>query len=455
MKIKLFLLLLNALFVSSWEIEWGGEPCEYSCRKIDREFNLVCEGEGCLEQKPNLASACYVEPRLYDFELGENITKGQAAFRSVFHPFMEGDVNDKYNENKNWIYRSGGTPSLNTGPFYDHTYGNETGHYFHVESSIPGGVGEIWMDSPLLVLEGRDILYPCTINFYLHARGLHNHLREFRVELVKCDDRFNRIFLANYSSADPDIPNDDWLYKQVIVPDSELGERVRVRFNGVRKNFRHNAMDWAVDDVSFGPGCFPPSPSPTPSVTPSSSSTSSQTPSNTATSSPTTSPTSSATSSRSPTSSLTSSRSSTPSSSVSTTPTLTQTPSSSSSVTPTKTHTSSLSVSSTVTPTKTHTSSLSISSTVTPTRSQTPSSSSSVTPTQTPSSSSSVTPTQTPSPSVSQLRGYDVFRSQDYTLLIILLSIVLGLCCCLTITFFWKRKREDDNENNEELNINE
>ena len=101
---KLFFInLLLVLTKATW-IVGPYSPCLYYCNATRRTIKLECDGI-CDTPAPILHESCSIEPRLYDFELGTNITKHQASVRSVFHPDMTGDAVDKYDENKDWIYR--------------------------------------------------------------------------------------------------------------------------------------------------------------------------------------------------------------------------------------------------------------------------------------------------------------------------------------------------------------
>ncbi|XP_065198014.1 MAM and LDL-receptor class A domain-containing protein 2-like [Sycon ciliatum] len=72
----------------------------------------------------------------------------------------------------NWTYQQGFTPSGLTGPNYDHTLGNRSGHYVYIETSAPRVVG----DYAELV---SDYYYPastdgsCHLRFFYHMFGDH------------------------------------------------------------------------------------------------------------------------------------------------------------------------------------------------------------------------------------------------------------------------------------------
>ena len=396
------LFLLSSLAVSNWVIG-PYSPCEYTCDGYTRNIEITCEGR-CSDPPPEVDKSFIVKPKLYNFELGNGIRQEQAYTRSVFFPNLLGDATDRYGDNEDWKYNSGPTDSVNTGPFFDHTYQNESGHYFHIESSAPVGVGEIWMDSPLLIVSDVNNKENCYISFYLHGRGLKKHLTGLKIQTVQCDNITDTHLITEYSSSDPDIPSDYWVYKAVRIP--FLTEKnIRIRFSALHKRLLHNAMDWAIDDVQFSTGCFPPSPSPSPTHTASATHTPSPTASATHTSTHTPSSSFSCTpsASRSPSSSPTTTTSATHSSSSSPThsPSISRSPSSSPTHSPTSspsaTHSSSLSHTHSPSLTATHSLSSSLSSTSSSSATHSPS----LTATHSLSSSATYSPSATHSPSSS------------------------------------------------------
>ena len=69
--------MIYPLVKAEWEIG-PYSPCPYQCDGYSRNIDLTCIGT-CTESPPPLYTSCMIEERLYDFELGDNITQFQAA----------------------------------------------------------------------------------------------------------------------------------------------------------------------------------------------------------------------------------------------------------------------------------------------------------------------------------------------------------------------------------------
>ncbi|XP_035268745.1 MAM and LDL-receptor class A domain-containing protein 1 isoform X1 [Anguilla anguilla] len=93
--------------------------------------------------------------------------------------FEEGLCNwmqDKLDDVFDWTRIQGPTPTLNTGPWKDHTLGNVNGHYLFIEASVP----QQFRDTALLVSRGFQPTAnrgqgsrPCTFRFHYHMFGKH------------------------------------------------------------------------------------------------------------------------------------------------------------------------------------------------------------------------------------------------------------------------------------------
>ena len=79
-----------------------------------------------------------------------------------------------------WSRIQGPTPTLNTGPWKDHTLGTSYGHYLYIESSLP----QEFMDTAVLLSRvfqpthrrGKDpssSRHPCVFRFHYHMFGSH------------------------------------------------------------------------------------------------------------------------------------------------------------------------------------------------------------------------------------------------------------------------------------------
>ncbi len=128
--------------------------CPHTCEQLDRYKG----------------GPCWMEDRVYTFDTFDTWEQVKAARRSPFHPALLGDAEDRFGESEDWLYRNGSTPSAGTGPHGDHTTGST--QYFSIEGSHPHGIGEVWMDSPLILRDTHR--EGCAMTFWLHAKGLAN-----------------------------------------------------------------------------------------------------------------------------------------------------------------------------------------------------------------------------------------------------------------------------------------
>eukprot|EP00117_Sycon_ciliatum_P042503 scpid2178/ scgid30914/ MAM and LDL-receptor class A domain-containing protein C10orf112 len=145
-----------------------------------------------------------------------------------------------------WTHHSGSTPTLSTGPRYDHTLGYVLGHYMYIEASVPHNN----TDYALLV---TDTYYPpttdgnCHIRFYYHILG------------------YGSGWLALYTETNTSIRTNVWTtyshqgniwHRADVIVDST--EPYRFVFNGTIVTHVYN--DFALDDISLTKGCIEGSP---------------------------------------------------------------------------------------------------------------------------------------------------------------------------------------------------
>ena len=272
------------------------ELCPHSCVALERP----------------LGEACWMEDKLYTFDTYETLRIDQAARRTAFHPDLTGDASDRFGNSEDWYYRNGSTPSDGTGPEGDHTSGQ--GHYFAVEGSHPHGLGEVWMDSPLIISNWHR--QGCELTFWLHANGIASHLWEMNIYIVPCDDTSSPQLLSVVGArTHPDlIPSTKWRQWNLTLPQN-ISRAYYIRWAPVYYIRGQWASDWSIDDVRLTKACFPPTPSPSPSSSssPSPSSSPPPSPSSSSSTSPSASPSPSSSSSTSPSSSSSPSPSSFPS----------------------------------------------------------------------------------------------------------------------------------------------
>ncbi|XP_066536368.1 MAM and LDL-receptor class A domain-containing protein 1 [Hoplias malabaricus] len=86
-------------------------------------------------------------------------------------------IQDEDGDSFDWSHIQGPTPTLNTGPFKDHTRGSVDGHYLYIESSAP----QEFKDTAVLIsrpfqptgLGSRDPGPQCVFRFHYHMLGQH------------------------------------------------------------------------------------------------------------------------------------------------------------------------------------------------------------------------------------------------------------------------------------------
>lgn len=154
--------------------EFGGRDCNGSSGDW-----TICEAKPCYYKRvfgDTRVDMCYYEGGSAWKWLSEETMKHEVDVLNLNCTFEHGICGWKHvNDTKSmWILHSGKTPTTKTGPRYDHTYKNKTGHYLYMESSNPLRNGDnIKLTSPRLTVPN------VCLRFYYHMYG--NKLGYLRV----------------------------------------------------------------------------------------------------------------------------------------------------------------------------------------------------------------------------------------------------------------------------------
>lgn len=140
-----------------------------------------------------------------------------------------------------WYVNSGTTPSSNTGPAVDHTFGNSTGKYVYTEASSPSTSGSIAiLESPCYNLINASTV---RVSFWYHMYGVG--ITSLTMDVLYNGTWINNVTVINGQQQTSN--NAAWLQSTVNL-DSYVGGSIRLRFNVV------HAGDWrcdvALDDIA-------------------------------------------------------------------------------------------------------------------------------------------------------------------------------------------------------------
>ncbi len=156
------------------------------------------------------------------------------------YPDIDGDKED-------WIVFAGPTPSSDTGPPADHTTGAPSGKYLYTEVS-----SALCAETASLLLSPCFDLTPLAnpeLRFWYHMDGASMGVLTVEVSENDCDT-WTPVFTISGDQGD------QWL--QGVVDLAPFGNDIRIRFVGQRGlTF---SSDLAIDDISIGEACTPPSP---------------------------------------------------------------------------------------------------------------------------------------------------------------------------------------------------
>ncbi|MPC07725.1 MAM and LDL-receptor class A domain-containing protein 1 [Portunus trituberculatus] len=220
----------------------------------EMQFNENCHYDDpsedtCLggEYHCSKTKVCINENRLCDLsdDCGADEDEALLMCRSYHKLNLENDgwlswfSQDTENDDLNWIMGSGSTPTKGTGPNFDHTTSDGSGHYLYVESSVSGG-GKV----------ARLITYPikadpiCSLTFFshMHGRGM-GYLR-----VLVGNDTSKPVQLMNITGEvgnywvkqTVEVKADAWQVFHFII-EGEIGQG--------------ELSDIAVDDFVFAPYC--------------------------------------------------------------------------------------------------------------------------------------------------------------------------------------------------------
>ncbi|XP_047128245.1 MAM and LDL-receptor class A domain-containing protein 1 isoform X1 [Hydra vulgaris] len=139
-----------------------------------------------------------------------------------------------------WTLNQGWTPSYNTGPTRDHTYGTSQGHYMYIEATgRKEGDKARLMSLPVQAKKGGN----CTLRFFYHMTGLH--VKDLNIYLLK-DNAIEFVTSANGDYGD--------VWTEFVVNLSTEYNPFRIIFEGVvGKSY---ASDIAIDDIILNPDCL-------------------------------------------------------------------------------------------------------------------------------------------------------------------------------------------------------
>ncbi|KAL6421509.1 hypothetical protein ACFW04_014280 [Cataglyphis niger] len=158
----------------------------------------------------------------------------------------------------NWTLHRGPTPSMRTGPSYDHTYRNETGTYAFVnmasKSQHVGYGSRATIESPLYNPTppySSDPKSPyhqsCQIRFFYHKYGIHSgSLGLYLVQVKPYGNQTIRLWWSFKTNSDV------WNNEAVALPD--IRYRFFLQFEASRGITANG--DIAIDDISLSPECF-------------------------------------------------------------------------------------------------------------------------------------------------------------------------------------------------------
>ncbi|XP_041367445.1 MAM and LDL-receptor class A domain-containing protein 2-like [Gigantopelta aegis] len=120
---------------------------------------FMCANKKCFSQNERC--------NFYD-DCGDNTDETNCGTSCTFESGMCGWQNSK-NDVLDWSTRAGKTPSRNTGPSADHTFGNTTGHYVYVESS--GSAAHLGHTAVLETAKYQVSGANCNLTFWYHMYG--------------------------------------------------------------------------------------------------------------------------------------------------------------------------------------------------------------------------------------------------------------------------------------------
>ncbi|XP_033121015.1 MAM and LDL-receptor class A domain-containing protein 1-like [Anneissia japonica] len=137
-----------------------------------------------------------------------------------------------------WTRASGTTPSIATGPSFDHTHGNQTGYYMYIETSSPRILDEVarLRTPPYLATHGQ------CIEWFYHMYG--STMNTLNVYVVDNTDNVSTLVWTKTNNQ-----GNEWIFGQVSVATSGTFHTV---FEGIAGG--SYTGDIGLDDVSITDG---------------------------------------------------------------------------------------------------------------------------------------------------------------------------------------------------------
>ncbi|XP_064634424.1 MAM and LDL-receptor class A domain-containing protein 2-like isoform X2 [Lineus longissimus] len=174
----------------------------------------------------------------------KNLCEGykQQNFENGLGHFNQG--RDGTDDDFDWTWVNGSSPSFDTGPDSDHTMNSKLGHYLHIETSAPRKENDkAWLLSRVFVATNGKI-ESCNMRFYYHMFGEE-------VDRLAVYARYFRSGPAQQLLWEEEGDKGNfWARGEVILDEKQ---DFQVIFEGtVGKGWKG---DIAIDDISFTPGC--------------------------------------------------------------------------------------------------------------------------------------------------------------------------------------------------------
>ncbi|XP_020605209.1 uncharacterized protein LOC110044027 isoform X4 [Orbicella faveolata] len=150
-----------------------------------------------------------------------------------------------------WQRHTGDTPSIQTGPMYDHSKGYRGGgYYLYIEASSPRKQGDIArIMSPQFMWKN---VANCTLRFYYHMTGLWGWSQSIGTLRVRLRNTITGVETAPLWEKSSDQGN-SWIRADVAI--NTTWTVSQVIFEAERGATFHS--DIAIDDISFSAQCYP------------------------------------------------------------------------------------------------------------------------------------------------------------------------------------------------------
>ncbi|CAH1786588.1 unnamed protein product, partial [Owenia fusiformis] len=208
----------------------GGAKKAFSCKPymlLQGNSTIYCTGKNWTDHVPK----CIVPPTECDFE-----DVSLCGWSHCSNSNMDGC-------DFNWSWLAGRTPTRNTGPDFDHTFGNQTGHYMYMESSKPRlPFDQASLFSPLYQANQSGSCF--TFWYHMHGQGIGTLKVLIQPEGVNVKQAEMR---PHFTATG--YHGEMWLQGSIFVPPMSM--RFRMIIEGTRNN--SFLSDMAIDDVKLHP----------------------------------------------------------------------------------------------------------------------------------------------------------------------------------------------------------